>query len=105
MEAEFHRDVPGTGPAAAWHHDPGPRVVPLLDDARPLSRADLESDGSGTIAGRFRAHGAAVPRSVDLPVHGSAVEALAREPREAAGEITENLSSGQRDPGFDAGDS
>src|SRR3972149_11443847 len=96
MEAECHRHFPGTGPAAAWHHDPGPRVVPLLDDARPLSRADLESDGSGTIAGRFRAHGAAVPRSVDLPVHGSAVEALARDPRGAAGGVTRKLCFGQR---------
>ncbi len=85
MEAEFHRDVPGTGPPAARHHDPGLRVVPFLDDARPFSRADLESDGSGPIAGRFRAHGAAAPRSVDLPVHGSGGCGWHVEPREAAG--------------------
>jgi hypothetical protein len=89
-------NVPRARSARAGDHDPGGRAATLLEHAGPLPRRHLERGGVRAVPRSQRADGETVPGSAERAVHGARAAALAREHRQAAGEIPQGLRPGQR---------
>ena len=86
LDAVILADVPCAGHRGAGIAPFAGCTRPLLENAGPLSRPDLERLGTGAFHGRGRPNREPLPRPPRGRVHDPRVVSLVREPRQATGE-------------------
>ena len=86
-----HPDDPRARPASVGCACSGDGAAAFLDHGRPLPWASLERGGAGPCLGREPLHHPPLPRPADRCAHGPPVPALACQPGQAPGQITQGL--------------